>query len=81
MTTFINEEVDVNAFYFAGKDMKTFPRRISFGNQAVTFADGLRMRCERNGQLTYLFDMSDADGATTYRLRQDGQRWTLLGTR
>ncbi len=76
----LNTEVDVNAFYFAGKEMKTFPRRISYGDQAVTFADGLRLSFERNGRLTYLFDMNGADGRG-YRLRQDGNQWTLVGTR
>ena len=80
MTQFINEEVDVNAFYFTGKDMKTFPRSINYGGRAVTFAEGLRLSLQREGRLTYFFDMSGADGAT-YRLRQDGNQWTLVGTR
>jgi len=75
-----NTEIDVNAYYFAGKDMKSFPRRISFGNQAVTFADGLRVAVQRGDQLTYLFDMLATDGGT-YRLRQSGSQWTLLEAR
>ena len=73
-------EIDVNAFYFAGKDMKSFPRRISFAGQAVTFADGLRVAIQRGGQLTYLFDMLATNGQA-YRLRQDGNQWTLLEAR
>lgn len=80
MSTITNAEIDVNAFYFAGKDMKSFPRRISFGNQAVTFADGLRVAVQRGSELTYLFDMLATDGGT-YRLRQQGNQWTLLGAR
>jgi len=80
MNTISNAEIDVNAFYFAGKDMKSFPRRISFGNQAVTFADGLRVAVQRGSELTYLFDMLATDGGT-YRLRQQGNQWTLLGAR
>jgi hypothetical protein len=80
MTNTINAEIDVNAYYFAGKEMKSFPRRISYGGRAVTFADGLRLQLQREGRLTYLYDMSSDDGAT-YRLRQDGNQWTLVGTR
>ena len=80
MSTISNAEVDVNAFYFAGKDMKSFPRRISFDNRAVTFADGLRVAVQRGSELTYLFDMLATDGGT-YRLRQQGNQWTLLGAR
>jgi len=79
MAQFMNTEVDVNAYYFAGKEMKSFPRRISYGGQAVTFADGLRVRLQRGEQLTYFFEMNGADGGT-YRLRQDGSRWMLVGT-
>jgi hypothetical protein len=80
MSTITNAEIDVNAFYFAGKDMKSFPRRISFGNQAVTFADGLRVAVQRGSEFTYLFDMLATDGGT-YRLRQQGNQWTLLEAR
>lgn len=80
MSTISHAEVDVNAYYFAGKDMKSFPRRISFGDRAVTFADGLRVAVQRGGQLTYLFDMLATDGGM-YRLRQQGSQWTLLGAR
>lgn len=79
MTT-INQEVDVNAFYFAGKEMKSFPRRISFGDRAVTFAEGLRVSLQREGHLTYLFNML-AEGGDVYCLRQDGDQWILVGTR
>ena len=76
--TYVHEEVDVNAFYFAGKDMRAFPRQISFGGRAVKFADGLRVSLAQDGKLTYLFNMMATDGAS-YRLRQDGNQWTLLG--
>lgn len=78
MTQLIDEDVDVRAFYFVGKDLKTFPRQIEYGGRAITFADGLRVQLQRAGQLTCLFDMNGADGAT-YRLRQEGNRWTLVG--
>ena len=74
----VSNEVDVNAYYFAGKDMKSFPRRISYGDRAVTFAEGLRMRVDHGGVATYVFNMLATDGGT-YRLRQNGNQWTLLG--
>ncbi len=78
MTT--TTEIDVNAYYFAGKDMKSFPRRVSVGDRTVTFNDGLRVRVERGGDLMYFYDML-AEGGSTYRLRQAGNQWTLLETR
>jgi len=80
MTQIINKEVNVNAFYFAGKGMKTFPRQIEWDGRFVTFAEaGLRMLVKHGSQLVQLFDMTDGD--TTYRLRRDGSQWTLIGTR
>lgn len=78
MTQVINSEVNVNAFYFAGRTMRTFPREIEYGGQAVTFASGLRYLVHRGAEAIRLFDMSANDGQT-YRLRQDGERWLLLG--
>lgn len=78
--TFVNQEVDVNAYYFAGKDMRSYPRQINFGGRAVTFAEGLRVSLARGGRLTYLFNML-AEGGDVYCLRQEGSQWTLVGTR
>lgn len=79
MTNFVNEQVNVNAYYFSGREMKSFPRRMEYRGQAVTFGDGLRVLVQHGQQLVKLFDMSAADG-DTYRLRQEGDRWTLVGT-
>ena len=78
MTQVLNSEVNVNAFYFAGRRMRTFPRQIEYGGQAVTFASGLRYLIHRGSEAIRLFDMS-ADDGQTYRLRQDGERWLLVG--
>ena len=78
MTQVINSEVNVNAYYFAGNTMRTFPRQIEYGGRAVTFANGLRYIVQRGAEAIRLFDMS-ADDGQTYRLRQDGERWLLLG--
>lgn len=80
MTNVINQEVNVQAFYFAGPQMKTFPRQIEYGGQDVTFMNGLRYLVQRGGEAIRLFDMSGADGLT-YRLQQHGTSWTLLGTK
>lgn len=78
--TLINQEVDVNAYYFVGRDMRSYPRQISFGDRAVRFADGLRVSLAQGGKLTYLFNML-AEGGDVYCLRQEGNQWTLVGTR
>jgi hypothetical protein len=78
MTQVINSEVNVNAYYFAGSNMRTFPRQIEYGGQHITFANGLRYLVRRGAEAFRLFDMS-ADDGQTYRLRQDGERWLLLG--
>lgn len=78
--TVINAPVNVSAYYFAGKEMKTFPRAIEYGNQAVTFMSGLRYLVQRGAEAVRLFDMS-ADDGQTYRLQQTGNSWTLLGTK
>lgn len=79
MTQVINKEVDVNAFYFVGKEMKTFPRRMEFGGRDVMFEDGLRLRVRRGNRQVCLFNMNSTDGPT-YQLRQEGNQWTLVGT-
>jgi len=60
--------------------LKTFPRRMEWNGQTVTFAEaGLRMLVRQGSKLVQLFDMTD--DSTTYRLRRDGSSWTLVGTR
>ncbi len=80
MTNTINTPVNVNAYYFAGREMKTFPREIEYGGEAVTFRSGLRYLVQRGAEAIQLFDMSAADGLT-YRLKQTGNSWMLLGTK
>jgi len=81
MTNVINQSVNVSAFYFAGNEMKTFPRSIEYGGTAVTFANGLRYLVQRGQQAVRYFDMSSEGSDLTYRLRQDGSNWVLLGTK
>ncbi|QQS19389.1 hypothetical protein IPL85_03825 [Candidatus Saccharibacteria bacterium] len=78
MTQVINQEVTINALYFAGQTMKTFPREIEYGGRAVTFMNGLRYLVQRGQEAIQLFDMSTEDGHT-YRISRSGDRWMLLG--
>lgn len=80
MTQTINVPVNVNAYYFAGREMKTFPKQIEYSGHAITFANGLRYLVQKGGEAVRLFDMSGADGLT-YRLQQQGNSWTLLTTK
>lgn len=80
MTNVINAPVNVSAYYFAGREMNTFPKEIEFAGDAVTFLTGLRYLVRRGSEAIRLFDMSGADGLT-YRLRQTGDSWMLLGTK
>lgn len=80
MTQIINAPVNVSAYYFAGKEMKTFPRAIEYGGQAVTFMSGLRYLVQRGAEAIKLFDMASSDGQT-YRLQQTGDSWVLVGTK
>lgn len=81
MTQVINQQVNVNSFYFrSGQNMKTFPRQIEWNGRPVTFAEtGLRYLIKQGSQFVQLFDMTAGD--TTYRLRRDGSSWTLVGTK
>lgn len=80
MTQTINAPVNVNAYYFAGKEMKSFPKQIEYSGQAITFMSGLRYLVRRGSDAMQLFDMSGADGLT-YRLQRTNDNWMLLGTK
>lgn len=78
----INSEVEVTAWFFRpepqGHRLKSFPKRMTWGGRDYNFVeDGLRYLIRRGQELVELFDMSD--GHATYRLRQDGNHWTLVG--
>lgn len=80
----INSEVEVTALYFRpepqARRLKSFPKRMNWGGREYNFVeDGLRFLVRQGQQLTQLFDMSD--GQATYRLKQDGDHWTLVGIR
>ena len=58
MTQTINAPVNVSAYYFAGREMKTFPKQIEYSGQAITFASGLRYLVRKGSEAVQLFDMS-----------------------
>lgn len=80
MNQVINQEVEVNSVYFTGREMKTFPQRIQYNGQAITFASGLRYLIHKGAKAVKVFDMTAGDGFT-YRLKQDENTWTLLAMR
>ncbi len=80
MTHQINTPVNVNSYYFTGREMKTFPQSIEYGGENITFMNGLRYLVQKGAEAVRLFDMSGADGRT-YRLREDQGNWTLLATK
>ncbi len=78
MTKVINTEINVNAYYFAGQDMRTFPKQIEFDGQSVTFGGGMRYRIQRGQTALHVYDMEVENGHGTYRLSRDGGQWMLL---
>lgn len=76
--TKINQTVEVNSFYFTqGRSFKSFPARITYGNQQLNFRSGLQMMIRRGEDIVRVFNMTD--GLTNYRLRQENDQWTLIG--
>lgn len=76
--TRINKNVEVNSFYFTtGRSFKSFPARVTLGDQQFSFKSGLQMLVQRGEEVVRLFNMTD--GLTNYRLRQENNQWTLIG--
>ncbi|HET8709439.1 MAG TPA: hypothetical protein VFL85_04120 [Candidatus Saccharimonadales bacterium] len=76
----INKEVNVSAYYFRSRrpGMRTFPKRIELDGTEYTFAEnGLGYLVRKGTEIVRLFDMSD--GNNTFRLRNSGSQWTLIG--
>lgn len=82
--TVINQTVDVNAFFFrgganGGREIKTYPRQMQFGNREYTFQDGLRHLVRKGQRVFELFDMTD--GQTTFRIARLNDEWRLIATK
>ena len=69
------QEIEVNSFYF-NRGLKGFPRQITFANRRYTFQEGLQYLVGKGTRNLRLFDMTD--GTTTYRLKNEEDRWSLI---
>ena len=75
-TTSINSPVDVTAIGF-GRGMRAYPRRIEFEGTTYDFIDaGLRTVIRSGEKISQIFTMTD--GRQNYRLKSEGNSWTLL---
>ena len=77
----VNEQVDVTALYFrkSKAGIKSFPKRIEYEGEALTFVEsGLQILVNKGQELIELFTMTD--GTSDYRLRHDvmEKSWTLM---
>jgi len=80
MTYFLNQDVDVTAYYFKGG--KSFPRRIQMGNDELTFIEsGLKCLVKTGQQIIEIFNMSDGRDYYTLRHNQGQSNWVLLNKR
>ncbi|HVC36554.1 MAG TPA: hypothetical protein VNE40_03915 [Candidatus Dormibacteraeota bacterium] len=82
MGTIINQEVEVTSVYFWNKPgrncLEGYPRRMVIDDHEYTFLEsGIGYLVQKGTALIKLFDMSD--GSSTYRLRLEDNRWTLVG--
>jgi len=77
----VNEQVDVTALYFrkSKAGLKSFPKRIEYEGEALTFVEsGLQILVNKGQELIELFTMTD--GNNDYRLRHDvtAKQWLLM---
>jgi hypothetical protein len=80
MTHVLNQQIDVTAYYFTKG--KTFPRRIQFGEQELTFIEsGLRCLVNKGQDLIEIFNMSDGRDQYTIRHEPLSRHWILLNKR
>lgn len=76
MKNTINSPVDVTAIGF-GRGMRAYPRRIEFQGVTYDFIDaGLRTVIRSGEKISQIFTMTD--GRQSYRLKSEGNSWTLL---
>ena len=58
--------------------LESFPKRMVWGDREYNFADmTMQYLVQKGQQLVKLFDVTD--GHTSYRLRLEDDRWTLVG--
>lgn len=77
--SYINQTIDINAFYFAGQKGRMFPRQIQLGDEQYNFEDGLQYIVKKGQRVVKFFDMND--GNKTFRIACEDGNWTLVGTK
>lgn len=77
--SYINQTIDINAFYFAGRAGRMFPRVVQLGDEQFTFQEGLQYLVKKGQHVVKFFDMTD--GNKTYRIACENDVWTLIGTK
>lgn len=80
MTYVLNQEITVTGYYFTKG--KTFPRRVQFGENELTFIEsGLRCLVQKGQELIEIFNMSDGRNQYTIRHERANHHWVLLSKR
>ena len=64
----INQTIDVNAYYFAGKTSAILPKQIIYNQQNHTFVDGMQYPIKHGTSTIGLFDATD--GQSIFSLTQ-----------
>lgn len=85
--TQMNAQIEVTALGFKNSprhkqdqhQLESFPKRMLWGDREYAFVDmTMQYLVQKGQQLIKLFDVTD--GNTSYRLRLEDDRWTLVGT-
>jgi hypothetical protein len=76
-----NQDIEITALYFRStpnkQQLESYPRRMVWGGREYSFVEsGMHYLVRKGQQLVKLFDVSD--GSNSYRLRLEGNRWTLV---
>lgn len=82
ISNFTNQNVEITSVYFRPNRtqgrFESYPKRMVYDGREYTFLEsGMRYLVQKGQQLVKLFDVSD--GQVQYRLRLDGDSWTLVG--
>lgn len=75
-------EVQITSFYFRNTQngFNSFPRQMVLEGQEYNFSDlNMSFLVRKGQQLIRLFDMTD--GQNDYRLRQEGNSWSLIDSK
>jgi len=80
----IEDEVQITAVTFRedpdSQRLESYPRRMVYGGREYTFMEhGMRFLIQKGQELIRLFDVSD--GQNRFRLRCEGDHWTLVNMR